>query len=182
MKYFILFLLLTCSASASLVDRYKAYVIQSGQDPNLVNRRGSPITVFTKPDGSLDWLVWRDNVVGFLPPQEDQLPSVEQAAVVLENYAAQKESQRQASKPLEQRTYENQFYALTEQLFNLTGVTNEITPKLGFPELQAKIEQIQATDPMTAVNLSLKLLSIDAALKRYSVLWWDDAIQHDLGE
>lgn len=103
-------------------------------------------------------------------------------AIPWETIRAEEEAQRQAAKPLERKVYENQFFDLIEQLYNATGVTNEVTPKLGFPEIQSLIETVQATDPMAAVNYSLKLLSIDAALKRYDVLWWDDAIQHVIPE
>lgn len=53
------------------------------------------------------------------------------------------------------------------------------TPKLGFEELTPMIEGIQAADPMTAINLTLKGLSIDSALKRYDATWWDDAVEHE---
>lgn len=84
-------------------------------------------------------------------------------------------------KTAEQKAYENAFYELTEQILTATsdpraGQTPAV--KLGFPEIQAMIEAIQVADPMAAVNLSLKLLTVDAALKRFSLLWWDNAVQH----
>jgi hypothetical protein len=86
-------------------------------------------------------------------------------------------------KSTEQKTYENGFFALTEELLTLTEderAGQEPPVKLGFPEIQTLIEAIQATDPMAAVNFSLKLLTIDAALKRYDTLWWDNAATHEL--
>lgn len=161
-------------------DRVKAYLIQNGQDPELV------YDMFIIPGVDENIYLNRWIPQNLAEPSEQDLLSSEEAAQVVsayyENKAAEDFAVRQASKPLEQRQYENQFYALIEQLFNLTGVTNEVTPKLGFPGLQAKIEQVQATDPMLAINLSLKLLSIDSALKRYDTLWWDDAIQHEIPE
>ena len=53
--------------------------------------------------------------------------------------------------------------------------------KLGFGELQSLLDTMsQAGSEMFAasVSLSLKMLSIDAALKRYDMLWWDDAVYH----
>ena len=89
---------------------------------------------------------------------------------------------RQAMKPPMRKYYENMFFDLIDELLVLTNNPQEPTPKLGFPELQGLINQIQSTDPTAAVNLSLNLLTIDAALKRYDMMWWDNAIRHDLGE
>jgi len=111
-----------------------------------------------------------------LAPIQIRTPEAEAA------WRAAKAVEAQAAKPLERKVYENQFFGLIEELYNVTGVTNQVTPKLGFPEIQSLIETVQATDPMGAVNYSLKLLSIDAALKRYDTLWWDDAIEHTLPE
>jgi hypothetical protein len=182
MRLLFLLMFVPFVSEADLVLRYKAYVAQRGFSPDIVNTRGSPITVFVNPDKSLDRISWNSWKAGLGEPLVTDIPDASTASNILTQYYANQEAERQATKPLEQRQYENQFFALTEQLFNLTGVTNDVTPKLGFPELQAKIEQVQATDPMLAVNLSLKLLSIDSALKRYDTLWWDDAIQHVLGE
>lgn len=122
----------------------------------------------------------KDNNTGkFVEMSAAEKQEVDQAELDL---AAEKEAQRQASKPLGQRQYENQFFDLIEELHNATGVTNQVTPKLGFPEIQTLIETIQVTDPMGAVNYSLKLLTVDSALKRYDTLWWDDAVQHEIPE
>lgn len=92
---------------------------------------------------------------------------------------------RQSSKPLAQKQYENSFFELTEQL--LTALQDERagqTPpvKLSFPEIDAILEQLFTADLATATRASIRLLGIDAALKRYDTLWWDDAIQHELPE
>jgi hypothetical protein len=172
---------LSCQLSfADLVTQYRGYVASRGFSPDIVNTRGSPITVFRKPDGSLDFIRWSVRNANLEKPSSENLPTIEEAEAAIEAYYANKEAARQAAKPLEQRQYENQFFSLIEELYNVTGVTNEVTPKLGFPEIRELIDTVQASDPMAAVNYSLELLSIDAALKRYSVLWWDDAIQHDI--
>lgn len=169
------FILLSVSFSDVFYDRVNAYLITQSGKTIAENKE----VIFADTKNGLVLIEWP---FSFPAPDDFTLPTPEQAEQILSDYASQKEAQRQSDKPLEQRQYENQFFSLTEELFNLTGVTNDVTPKLGFPELQAKIEQIQATDPMAAVNLSLKLLTIDAALKRYDALWWDDAIQHELPE
>jgi hypothetical protein len=102
-----------------------------------------------------------------------------------EEIQAEAESARQLSKPIEQRQYENTFFSLTEQL--LTALDDpragqEPPVKLSFPEIDAILEQLFEVDLATATRASIKLLGIDAALKRYNTLWWDDAIQHELPE
>lgn len=98
---------------------------------------------------------------------------------------AQVEAQRQSDKPLEQRQYENAFFALTEQVLTLSSdprVGQTPPVKLGFDELNALLESLFDSDMATATKLSIKLLSIDSALKRYNTLWWDDAITHEIPE
>ena len=64
---------------------------------------------------------------------------------------------------------QNQYLTLCDQL---TGqATHE---KLGFAYLETIIKSIMATDPNTAVALSLQLLTLNAALVREGGLqWWD---------
>jgi hypothetical protein len=66
-------------------------------------------------------------------------------------------------------------YLLQNQYMTMCGqLTGQAPCKLGFGELQSVIESLMATDPNTAVALSLKLLTLDAALKREGGLqWWD---------
>ena len=73
-------------------------------------------------------------------------------------------------------------YALQNQYMTLCGqLTGQNPVKLGFAELQGIIEGMMATDPNTAVALSLKLLTLDAALKREGGLqWWDNCEWRDL--
>ena len=115
-------------------------------------------------------------------PTEEVLPTAEEAAVWKAERIESAEAARQAAKPPMRKYYENMFFDLIDELLVLTNNPQEPTPKLGFPELQGLINQIQSTDPTAAVNLSLNLLTIDAALKRYDMMWWDDAVRHDLGE
>lgn len=118
-------------------------------------------------------------------PIPDVLPSDEDTLLLLQEFEEVKNSQRQASKPLEQRQYENAFFALTEQVLTLSSdprVGQTPPVKLGFDELNALLESLFDSDMATATKLSIKLLSIDSALKRYNTLWWDDAIQHEIPE
>jgi hypothetical protein len=85
---------------------------------------------------------------------------------------AAREQSRQAAKPLALKKVENDFLKVCQQL------TGKLEP-LGFDALQAIIEGLMATDPNTAVALSLKLLTIDAAGKREGGLkWFDDVAWH----
>ena len=92
------------------------------------------------------------------------------------------EAARQAAKPAARKAYENEFFAFIRLVLAAAGdprADDVPTPKLGFEELTPMIEGIQASDPMAAVNLTLKGLSIDSALKRYDAMWWDDAAEHE---
>jgi hypothetical protein len=111
--------------------------------------------------------------------------TVGDALVEISNTLAIVERSKQETKPLEQRQYEKTFFELTEQL--LTALDDpragqEPPVKLSFPEIDAILEQLFEADLATATRASIKLLGIDAALKRYNTLWWDDAIQHELPE
>lgn len=65
---------------------------------------------------------------------------------------------------------QNQYLALCDQL---AGGTNHV--KLGFADLEAIVKGLMATDPNTAVALSLQLLTLNAALVREGgVQWWDN--------
>ena len=119
-------------------------------------------------------------VPGIPEPSEADLPSLEDAQQFLTEYDAALRLERQQAKPQAQKTYENAFFDLIDELLVLVDDPQDPTPKLGFPELQALIAQVQSVDPMAAVNLSLNLLTIDAALKRYDMLWWDNAVRHEI--
>lgn len=90
---------------------------------------------------------------------------------------------RQDAKPLLRRTLENDFFSFIRLVLLTSGDPRkdlDPTPKLGFEELTPLIEEIQVSNPMAAVNLTLKGLSIDSALKRFSATWWDDAQEHTI--
>jgi len=102
---------------------------------------------------------------------------------VTEMTAEEKYQVDHGHKSTEQKAYESQFFQLTEELLTLTEderAGQDPPIKLGFPDIQILIEAVQAVDPMGAVNFSLKLLTIDAALKRYDMMWWDNAVEHTL--
>lgn len=67
-------------------------------------------------------------------------------------------------------TLQNQYLSLCDQL---TGKTTH--EKLGFAELEAIIASLMDSAPDQAVALSLKLLTLNAALVREGgVAWWDN--------
>lgn len=83
------------------------------------------------------------------------------------------EAARQAAKPDALKGAENNFYLLCNAVFG-------DFQKRTFAELNAAIEAIKATDFSAAVELSVRLLAVDAEAKREGGLkWWDDAVQHD---
>ena len=73
-------------------------------------------------------------------------------------------------------------YALQNQYMALCGqLTGQAPCKLGFAELQAIVEGMMATDPTTAMGLSVRLLTLNAALVREGgVQWWDNCEWKDL--
>lgn len=87
----------------------------------------------------------------------------------------------QDSKSVDQKVYENKFFDLCKLILTTVGdsrATLEVTPKLGFDELSTLIEGFEDTDFNASVKFSLKLLSLDASLKRFDTLWWNNAIYH----
>jgi len=94
----------------------------------------------------------------------------------LNAYRAKVEAEKQSQKPEELKAAENAFYDLCFQLFG------DYT-KRGFAEIRTKITEMQAVDPMGAVNVSLSLLAIDAEAKREGGNdWWDTAVKHEVAE
>lgn len=69
-------------------------------------------------------------------------------------------------------------YALQNQYMALCGqLTGQAPCKLGFAELQAIVEGMMATAPTTAMGLSVRLLTLNAALVREGgVQWWDGCL------
>jgi hypothetical protein len=81
--------------------------------------------------------------------------------------------ERQFNKSIELKTVENKFLLLCEQLCGSKT-------KLGFDILENKITELLATDPNTAIMLSVRLLSLDAEGKREGgLVWWNDIHWHN---
>lgn len=174
---FALVLSAACASFAQgLRSRVDAYLAQNGIDPDVA-RQKAWVTYGT--DAQIE--SWR--APGVPQPAEFDLPSDEDAPGILEAFAASAELARQAAKPAEQKAFENRYYDLVRQVLTVAGdprASEVPTPKLGFVLLGDLIRDHQAVDPMGAVSLTLELLTVDAALKRYSALWWDDAVEHEL--
>jgi hypothetical protein len=69
-------------------------------------------------------------------------------------------------------------YTLQNQYMTLCGqLTGQAPCRLGFAELQAIVEGMMTTDPTTAMGLSVRLLTLNAALVREGGLqWWDNCV------
>lgn len=162
--------------------RVKGYAALNGIDQSEFNYETGRLKLSANGDGT-GHVKW--GIAEVPAPTDATLPTVEDAEIAIAAQAAAKEVARQAAKTLEQKTLENQFYTLISQALlaaNDPRKDDVLVPKLGFPEITALIEVIEVGDAMAAVKLSLRLLTIDAALKRFTPLWWEDAIVHDLGE
>lgn len=159
----------------SLAQQIRAYILLEGGEPE---NGDWGFSVLNTPEG-FEFFRWAHV---FPEPVSATLPDAGVTASVLAEHEADLEAERQAAKPAARKLYENQFFDLIDTLLILVDDVQEPTPKLGFPELQALIGQVHGADPGAAIDLTLNLLTIDAALKRYDLLWWDDAVRHDLGE
>lgn len=69
--------------------------------------------------------------------------------------------------------YENSYLSMCDQI---SGQTNHV--KLSFLDLTTALNALQATNPMLAISTSLQLLTLDAALKRFDIKWWDTCTWH----
>jgi hypothetical protein len=162
--------------SGDVITRTKAYVIQQGGNPDIVNKRGSSITIFTTPEGDVSRVIWNVHKLGYPWPGVEALPNMDDALSIISEY-----ENRKHILPQQQQIAENKFFSLTELI--LTTLSHpragETPPvKLTFTHINELITQIKNTDPLTAVFLSLELLAIDAELKRFNTLWWDTAKTH----
>ena len=157
-------------------------LIRTGIDPEQTSK---VMSVYAGKDDAGYFLAhWGVNSVE--APTEDTLPTVEESRLIVrdaqEEAAVAAELAHQAAKPAARKAKENELFAFIRLVLAAAGdsrADDVPTPKLGFEELTPMIEGIQASDPMTAVNLTLKGLSIDSALKRYDAMWWDDAAEHE---
>ena len=119
----------------------------------------SPIT-WIEGDGTTAMAIYQDRLTSEI--------EIEQTEIVL---AA--EAVRQSAKSDLLKHTENKYLDICQQL---TGMR----VKLGFAELEEIIGQLMLTDKDLAVALTLKLLTLDAAGKRYGGLnWWDDIVWHE---
>jgi hypothetical protein len=79
--------------------------------------------------------------------------------------------------------YENAYFQLVKAVLTLANdPRKDVTtiPKLSFEELDVILDtlyEVPATEKR-ANKLALKLMSVNAALQRYDLQWWDSATQH----
>jgi hypothetical protein len=79
--------------------------------------------------------------------------------------------------------YENGYFQLVKAVLTLANDPRKNTapiPKLSFDELDAILDTLYET-PATekrATKLAMKLLSVNAALQRFNVQWWNTAKEH----
>ena len=163
------------------MDQFDAYLaLNSGPSLHSASYAGQ-VVIRSVPDTLNVGELWHWAVPGIDAPES--LPTDAEAEAVLTARALNSEAARQDAKPATLKALENDFFAFVRLVLTAAGdprAADTPTPKLGFEELTPMIEGIQAADPMAAVGLTLKGLSIDSALKRYSPVWWDDAAEHEM--
>lgn len=91
---------------------------------------------------------------------------------------AANETARQLAKSVPLRLAENAFYTVCEQVLTAAGEDPSGKRKLSIDELAFYIQRVKESNFAVAVELSINLLTVDASLKRYDPLWWDDAAWH----
>lgn len=85
---------------------------------------------------------------------------------------------KQARKPKERRKLESKYATLWKELKR-----NKNAKKLGsLAECAAEVEAMAATNASAAVVYSMRLLALDAELRKYDAAWDDDAMDHAEGD
>jgi len=165
-----------CQASAP-GKRIMYYVHQVGGDPASVDF-GKNVGLADRGEG-VKITKWK---VPGVPRPYDMGSIVDGEAVDAwySDYAAAKV---QSSKPIEQKVGENKFFALITAVLTEAGDARKDQvppPKLTFTEIDELLDVMYAAGVKDKVvtRLSIKLLSVDAYLKRFSAAWWDDAEYH----
>ncbi len=173
-----------------LPGQLEAYLIENGIDPDDAGSRRMAYAV-VGGDGTMRLGPWA--VPGVDAPSEMDLMESSKAPDFVSNWKAARNSARaeakeaeiQFSKSPERKKLENDFFGFIQLVLLAADDPRKDqtpTPKLGFEELTPMIEGIKATDPMGAVMLTLKGFSVDSALKRYDVKWWDNVTEHAADE
>lgn len=177
MKIYALLFLIFVSRFAWAEDispiRVQAYLIQNGETNTVINSR--KFTLIKQYDNPIYILDWEFNIP---KPTEAMLPSESLATNI---YLGQV----QKNKQVPMKIYENAFYVLSKSVLQLAGdprgdLPVAQIPKLSFDELNTILDALIDTTgkEKQANKLSLKLLSVNSALQRYDIKWWDNAVYH----
>lgn len=89
----------------------------------------------------------------------------------------------QLGKSVTRRKYENRYFKLVKSILQLANDPRKDQvpiPKLTFDELDAILDglyEVPASNKQ-ATKLAMKRLSVDSALLRYDVMWYDTAVWH----
>jgi len=85
---------------------------------------------------------------------------------------AKQEAARQLNKPVLHKTIENNFFKLCYVVFGNMD-------KRGFDEINAALELLKASNPLSALELGLKLSAVNQeGIREIGTHWWDDAVWH----
>jgi hypothetical protein len=106
------------------------------------------------------------------------VPAGPDAVARAQEALAANETARQLAKPIPLRLAENAFFTVCEQVLTAAGEDPSGKRKLSIDELAFYIQRVKESNFAVAVELSINLLTVDASLKRYGPLWWDDAAWH----
>ena len=158
--------------AATLSDSVQVSAYLAARGKSLESEVLGLNVIMTGTSDALTLVSW--NVSGVARPGANDWPSVAEAQASLE-------SLRQAAKPMGRKQGENNYLALCVQVLaalNDPRATNSAPTKLSITELETLLTTLQDSNPMAAVVLSIKFLSVNAMLLRYETLWWEDAKLH----
>lgn len=154
-------------------EQVEAYLVSQGRSFTAahqafeVDSTAGPEVGLAQTDGDVFIALWA--VEGIERPGPDDLPGHEEALEIL---ALAQDVELQEAKPADQKTLENEYFALVEEIYAAAG------------EEPPSLEEAKAlVDERLGVALAAKyrelLSGLDLELSRYSTTWWDDAARHD---
>ena len=191
---FLIVVLVCLSVAGQSYDQgLRAYLAQNGIDPGLLNRRGSPVRLVER-DGEAK-LLWDAARLGRRSaPSLDALPGPEEAQAILDAWEAGEDEKLQNAKSQDQKTLENEYFALVEEIYVAAG---EGAPSLeeakNFGQARAKIAKARQNKPGTGqgnkktaddalefLDMQLKLQGLDLELREHDSNWRGNAKKHEL--
>ena len=156
-------------------------LLAAGWDERVNSYCGSTpdIHTYAISETSEGMIISKWNITSTNRPTIQQL--VDQDVVIAAREAA--EQAAKAAKLAGRKQYENGYFTLVKSVLTLANdPRKDITPipKLSFDELDAILDVLYEDNNTNkkATKLAMKLLSVNSALIRYDIQWWEGASWH----